>query len=87
MYGLCQQVTIMPCNINIFLVISLFFLVISILFLVIQISCGSQQQHDRSAVLAQGQQWNLALQDIQLSVEAGYPKGKVKFHKTLDIVN
>jgi len=29
---------------------------------------------NRSAVLAQGQQWNLALQDIQLSVEAGYPK-------------
>ena len=38
-------------------------------------------------MLAQGQQWNLALQDIQLSVEAGYPKGKVKIHKTLDIVN
>merc|ERR1719209_396894 len=29
---------------------------------------------NRSAVLAQGQQWSLALQDIQLSFEAGYPK-------------
>ena len=38
-------------------------------------------------MLAQGQQWNLALQDIQLSVEAGYPKGKVKIHKILIIVN
>ena len=34
-------------------------------------------------MLAQGQQWNLALQDIQLSVEAGYPKGKGARQKLL----
>ena len=38
----------------------------------------------RSAVLAQGQQWSLALQDIQLSFEAGYPKGGHQQH-LLDI--
>ena len=38
----------------------------------------------RSAVLAQGQHWSLALQDIQLSFEAGYPKGGHQQH-LLDI--
>ena len=80
MYGLCQQVTIMPCNIN---SIPGKIIIISGNINIMRVSTTTC----RSAVLAQGQQWNLALQDIQLSVEAGYPKGKVKFHKTLDIVN
>ena len=55
--------------------ITTFTIITSTIIITTTIAKLTTTMSSRSAVLAQGQQWNLALQDIQLSFEAGYPKG------------